>query len=320
MKHLLIALIVLTVSFEAFTAPKNTLVQNNGNWISPGVWSLNRVPANNDTIIIPAGFTLVITSNISLNNLYIIVSGKMKLSNGKLNIDNSSDIYVMIGGTITGGGNNDKIKIGNTEVFRGSEPAVIGPAFADNTTGNSFESFAVLPVKFLSFTAKRIAAVTELKWTTSDEISNSHFEIQYSTDGTLWNTEGLVDAAINPTAINRYAFTHTTAKGPVGYYRIKQVDRSAHVSYSSVQFVHTTQIETNAEVFTESKQVIAVKLSGVQGQVTIRVFTQSGRMIAQQVYHNNNQMRINIPSAGTEIYVVQVINDGKLVSAKKLLM
>jgi hypothetical protein len=320
MKHILLTLVILKVSILAFTAPKNILVTNNGNWNTASVWSLNRVPANNDTIIVPAGLTLILSSNISLNNLYISVYGKIKLSNGKLTLDNVSDIYVQIGGTITGGGNNDKIKIGNAEVFRGSEPAVIGPAFADNTTGNSFESFAVLPVKFLSFSAKKVAGVTELKWSTSDEINNSHFEIQYRTDGSSWKTIGEIKAIVIPTAINRYTFTHTNTTGQPGYYRIKQVDNSGHVSYSSVEVVHSTQIETNAEVFVQSKGVIAVRLDNVNTQVTIKVFTQSGRLIVHQIHHSSGKIQINLLSTRTEIYVVQVINDGKLMNAKKLLM
>ncbi len=320
MKHILHTLIALTVSLAAFTAPVNTLIQNNGNWNSANVWSLNRVPANNDTIVIPAGLTLIISSNISVNNLYITVSGKIKLSNGKLNLDKFSDIYVLIGGTITGSGNNDKIKIGNNEVFRGSEPAVIGPAFADITTGNSFESFAVLPVRFVTFTAKKVAGGTELKWITSEEINNSHFEIEFSNNGTTWLIAGEIKASLNPSATNKYLFLHTNTAAPVSYYRIRQVDKSGHSSYSLVQVVQSIVNAPEVVVFASSNHEIAVKLTGVQGYVTIKVFNQSGRLIAQRDQRNNTDLKINTGSVATDIYVVQVIHEGKLVSAKKLML
>ena len=97
-------LLILTFSAATLTAaPINSLVVNNGNWKTAASWSLGRVPANGDSVVIPAGFTAVVnaTINLSASTLKIAVYGTLSvLQNGSLKLGVNSIIKVYTGGTV----------------------------------------------------------------------------------------------------------------------------------------------------------------------------------------------------------------------------
>src|SRR5262249_52077625 len=89
----------------------------------------------------------------------------------------------------------------------------------------------VLPVTWLSFTAQKINNHTaELKWSTTNEVNNDHFEIQRSSNAVSFSKIGTLIANNK----RQYQFTDINVYGSVAYYRIKQVDKDGRHSYSQV--------------------------------------------------------------------------------------
>lgn len=99
-----------------------------------------------------------------------------------------------------------------------------------------------LPVRWLAFTAKPMDNKhSQLEWTTTGEINNSHFEIERSNDkGLSFQKIGMVTASSIGNAVNTYQFIDRTAYSGINYYRLKQMDYDGEYAYSAVRSVSIT--------------------------------------------------------------------------------
>jgi subtilisin-like proprotein convertase family protein len=92
----------------------------------------------------------------------------------------------------------------------------------------------VLPVNFFSFDGKLVEDKSELQWQTTTEENTANFIIQYSLDGSSFNSIGSKPAAGSSSSLRTYQFTHPTPRVGNNYYRIKTVEKSGSFSYSNV--------------------------------------------------------------------------------------
>ena len=92
-------------------------------------------------------------NNNNLNNVVIIIYGKLQLDNGKIKMDDSSRIIVESLGQITGQNSNDQISIGGVMKYKGNQGTLTGYGFADQTTGIAPNGFVMgaLPVNGQSY-------------------------------------------------------------------------------------------------------------------------------------------------------------------------
>jgi len=183
--NLLVAFILI---FYSSFAGSIQAIQNNGSWTSNSSWDMNRNPIDGDTVIIPAGITIIITSNLNLsaNTMRIIVYGTLKFNGGgaKLAMSGFSSVVVEAGGLLTSTGNpSQTLNIGTQTVFTGNDIPVVGPQYANNTTGNGFVPFIILPVKYLSFTLSYTSSIVLVQWSTAEEVNALKYEVERSVDG-----------------------------------------------------------------------------------------------------------------------------------------
>src|SRR6478735_6396459 len=103
MKKLCTAALLTFIINSVFANSVITAI-GNGNWKNNSTWSLNRVPTNGDTVVIPASKTVVIDNvqNLSNSFLYVKIYGTLKLSGGKLWVDANSSIVIYLGGALIG--------------------------------------------------------------------------------------------------------------------------------------------------------------------------------------------------------------------------
>lgn len=98
--------------------------------------------------------------------------------------------------------------------------------------------FQILPVKYSAWDAAVINNKTVgLKWTTTHESNNNHFEVERSFDMTHFNTAGIVLDGMALTGTGKsYEFrdnsTELKGKSKI-YYRLKQVDNDGGYTYTS---------------------------------------------------------------------------------------
>jgi hypothetical protein len=92
----------------------------------------------------------------------------------------------------------------------------------------------VLPVQLLEFTAIARNASVDVKWTTTNEINNDHFEVERSTDGVNFIKIGTVAAKGGAGLHTGYLFPDLSPVTGMNYYRLKQVDIGGAYKHSAV--------------------------------------------------------------------------------------
>ncbi len=122
---------------------------------------------------------------------------------------------------------------GNTITIHNIDNSMIPLGSTRFLTLVSVNSVTALPLEFLSVTGIRVDTKVNIRWETVNEINNSHFTIERSSDGVTWNTIGSVTAATVNESINTYNFVDYSSEGSF-YYRIKQHDLNGKFSYSNV--------------------------------------------------------------------------------------
>lgn len=322
MKHFYFLLIVLFSTLLTADGATITAVQNNGDWNSASTWNLGRIPKSNDTIIIPKYFTVIVTSWNILNGVQIKVYGTLHLQSGKLSLYSTSEVIVYKGGIITGNATGE-ISIRGVQKFLGAHGAIPGGAIANASTGvapNGFAPFSTMPVKFTGFFAKKNGQYVQLTWTTTDEINNSHFVIQRSSDARDWNNIGTV--AAGTAAFNQYTFTDRSNQNTTIYYRLKQVDKDGQFVYSIIKTIHSNNATALANIYVASSQTVAVEFNEqLKGKIIVRVVSVNGHSVVEKTFSEPAyRMLLNIPATTKGVYVVQVIGEGNVTESKKLVL
>jgi hypothetical protein len=320
MKHLFTTLIALTITILSFAAPVIKAKTNNGDWTNNSTWNLNREPKDNDTIVIPAGITVIMDKNRKLDKVIIRVFGILDFNNGKLDLDKNSSIIVEYNGRITGSKNSEFIKIEGVEKYRGTGADIIGYAFANSTTGNGFSVGSSLPVVFNSFFVSQSGSNVKISWTTSQEVNNSRFVIERSFDGRNWNDVAAIAGAGSSTDLNKYDYTDKNINASVVYYRIRQVDVNGHTEYSAIRTVRKSNGTTQTNMYA-TKQTVTIDFnSEVKNNVVVQVLNENGQVVARQDYQQASySVSMNIPTARPGIYIVVVSDNNGWREVKKFL-
>ncbi len=91
-----------------------------------------------------------------------------------------------------------------------------------------------LPVELISLEAVPEGDHSRVKWSTATETNNDYFEVQRSTDGINFTTISTVPGQGNSSAQVDYTYEDFTPLTTLTYYRLKQVDFDASVTYSQI--------------------------------------------------------------------------------------
>jgi hypothetical protein len=314
-KLLLIALIPLYSAFSH--AATITAIATSGDWTSNSTWDLNRVPQDNDVIIIPAGKTVIITTVLSYNTIYISINGTLKFSGGKITMSTSSTVYVYGGGKIKGSGSpSEQLRLGG-KIWDGSNPDISGPEMADGSTG-AFVPFTTLPVKFEAFTVSRVSNDVLVQWSTSQEINAGSYEVDRSYDASAWIGIATVKAIGTTNAISNYSYTDKNNTATVIYYRIRQTDNNGQFTYTSVKSVKNER-NNDIKIASVQNKILLLFPQQVKGAVMIRVVAMSGQVMEQQTVNGaNGQIILNTKCKGN--YIVSVTNGQELSVAAHLIL
>ena len=89
-----------------------------------------------------------------------------------------------------------------------------------------------LPLDWLTFEVTQSGGYAILDWTTTNEIDVSHFEIERSTDGEIFDYIGTVPARNVANEVNAYQYSDIVLRSKLLYYRVRQVDFDGQHTYS----------------------------------------------------------------------------------------
>ncbi len=318
MKKLLTLVTVSLLVLGASAAPSLN-AQLNGIWRSNSVWSLNRAPEANDTVVIPYGKIVTVDNNWSLNgDLFIKVYGTLRFAGGgaKLIIGGGSRVLVYAGGLIDGGGSPSQIlNIGGNTVYQGNQTDITGPAMA-SATSTGFDPFNPLPVKFIGFSLTRKSSEVLVQWSTSEELNADRYELERSFDGASWNTIALIAAAGNSSAVQNYSYSDRSAGSRSVYYRIRQVDVDGRFTYTPVKSVRNSTT-TDVQIAAVNGKLLLQFPAEVKGAVELRFVNLNGQVIARQSLNNpTGQVIVNTQLTGN--YVIALGNGADFQAARQV--
>jgi len=331
MKKLYSTVIVIFLALFTFANPVDTSVPGNGNWKINSTWSLDRLPANIDTVVIPAGKIVVIDDieNLSADFLYIKVYGTLKFTNGKLWLNDKSSVVVFMGGSILGTGNSSEtLRIGGVDKFSGGiDGALLGPVSASKTTGSSpygFSSFSntPLPVKFIGFNVARQNNNVLIQWVTAEEVNSSYYEVQRSENSNDWNTIASISAAVNTMLTHSYSYTDKNSTSQIAYYRIRQADVDGRFVITAVRMIKNEDGNTEIKVNATSSASIYVHFSEqVKANVVVRLTSSNGQVVSQKTFDEPvGQVIVPIQNAMKGVYIVTVTDGQNLKFSKQILL
>ncbi len=142
------------------------------------------------------------------------------------------------------------------------------------------KGIALLPLHFTSVQASLKNQIATISWQTTSEQNMKSYTVERSLDGANFNAVGAITAK-NKSA-NSYTFTDATISEGVNYYRIKAVDNTGKINYSSIVKVTNVMSASksiniypnpvinktlNVELSNQSAGIYSVKVISAGGQV-----------------------------------------------------
>ncbi len=135
-----------------------------------------------------------------------------------------------------------------------------------------------LPITLLDFAVqKHMESQSLLTWITTSELNSSHFDIETSTDGELWNKIGELKAQGTSLQSASYQFIHTKPALGINYYRLIMADRDGSTETSAVRMVEFGRKSS-------SITTIIVHPNPTNGNVTIHNTSYSSQYILSDIH------------------------------------
>ncbi|MEM6395099.1 MAG: FG-GAP-like repeat-containing protein [Bacteroidota bacterium] len=198
---------------------------------------------------------------------------------------------------------------------------------------NIAEGDFALPLNLIDFNVEQTTEggissqlpARKLTWQTEWEQNTSHFEIERSTDGVVFENIGTVRALRNSNLLNDYDFLdqeHLVGSNHC-YYRLKMLDLDQSYAYSPVRHFSIANNETNS-IFTIdqliSNPIINWHLDLLirrnrPGEIQYRITDTQGRSLLQQsiLQHAGfNELSINLDRLSAGIYWLSLESGGQI--------
>lgn len=152
-----------------------------------------------------------------------------------------------------------------------------------------------LPVTLLDFSGRGYPGYNQLEWTVAQEMDFNRYELERSTDGSVYTKVATISAQNQAVQIT-YKHQDNTALFET-YYRLKLVDIDGRFTYSSVVFIRKTKAKNEFSVVGNpfsNEIVLKYKLSNNQN-IHVQLFNAAGSLIRKEAY---------AATAGTGIYTI----------------
>jgi len=170
-----------------------------------------------------------------------------------------------------------------------------------------------LPVNLLAFQSEPQQTGVELSWQTSEEINNSHFEVERSSDALSFETIGRVMGRGNTTENVTYTYIDASARVGLNYYRLKQVDFDGKFEYSRIIAARFDGDGSFRVYPNPATDRISIQLPQDEEIKSIQLVDMIGKTIKYS--ENHTELRIKDITNGTYILKVKTLT-GRIFSQK----
>ncbi len=183
-------------------------------------------------------------------------------------------------------------------------PITVGKAKYDQGKPMLLLDFKGIPLENL---------VSQLDWSTSLVVNNTHFDIERSADGITFSSIGTVEVGEKTDHITSYQFFDKEASWGDNYYRLMQLNPQGAMEYSPVRIVHFAPVSFTV-TFTPNPADDYLQLA-IQSPSAIKNITltdASGRIVMDEKNNNfnfNTRLDVHKLTAGIYTLVVETGND-----------
>lgn len=199
--------------------------------------------------------------------------------------------------------------------------SVLGTSIVDHV---SLVINGVLPVNLINFKGYNINnKYAQLKWSTSSEINNDHFDIERSSNTTDFTVIGSVKGNGTSFSTNNYTFNDMNPIDGENFYRLKQVDIDGNYNYSPIvsvlfnlSLIKIFPNPAHSQIYVQNNNNFS---NG--DNLNLQLLDITGRLIYQQTSASSgaNIITINLPSEMTTgMYIVKVFNSKGQMQARKI--
>lgn len=223
-------------------------------------------------------------------NLYTLKQQNYKLQITTEAMENSG-LYAVVKDNYSTAINNTAVNMGGvTDVIFtiNADPA----SYAANRFSIVFANQAVLPVIFTSVKAYRQQKDILVDWKTANELNIKDYEVEISASGINFTKAATLTAKTNNGVIASYSWIDVNASEGIHYYRIKSVDISGKVNYSSVTKVTIDKVSSEKKLVICGNSIkgnlVSLQLNNVEkGRYTVQLYSMTGQLIKKfSVVHN----------------------------------
>lgn len=322
-------LVLACIAISSYSQTTFTANPGTGNWAADATWDQGTVPADKDIVKIPSTSTVVVKGDIYKStrpNLTIQISGTLQFEpSGELDLGANSTIQLtsnLASITSTNNSASELILIsGVVKYAANKDQTLFGPAFSSSATGTAPGGFSVgtLPIKLKSFTAQAQNNRVVLRWSTAEEINNSHFEVEKSTNARQWALIQRVGAEGRPAD---YTYTDATPASSEVYYRLRSVDRDGKSEYSHIVKLARSRSLTAYVSPNPARTQVTVSLSTASAApVQVQLVAHNGQVVKEGFFAKGSAL-IHLGLQGTRagIYTLVLREGSSVIEAAQLLI
>jgi hypothetical protein len=182
---------------------------------------------------------------------------------------------------------------------------------------------AILPLRLVDFSGQLASNKAELKWTVDENEAGDRIEMERSFDGKNFTTASVIFTSAK-TGRETYSYRETMTQ-PIGYYRLKLINKNGVVTYSSVIKLSSSKDDkTPIKILSNpvASSLTAQFTTEASALYTVRVYNMAGVQIlttSRQLQKGVNSLMIELPAAMvTGAYVVEVSNSQERAATKFL--
>lgn len=179
----------------------------------------------------------------------------------------------------------------------------------------------IIPIDLIGLEGEKTNSKVNLFWQTASEIDNDYFLIEHSSDGSSFNTIGMVNGQLHSNQITDYKFEDSEPIEGSNYYRLAMVDINGHIDFSNTIHISFDMKERNIFISPNpaSDQLSIHGLDTFDQYATIQIFSAAGNLVRQFTITNDKGLNyINIQELDNGIYFIKM-SDGNNSQIEKLL-
>ncbi len=179
------------------------------------------------------------------------------------------------------------------------------------------EYYAILPVSFISFTAKAITGGSQLSWKAASETNNKQYIISRSTDGKNFTELKRIQGVGTSVEAQSYSYVDQTTVGGTYYYKLEQQDLNGDINYLATRVVKIGLSANPVSAYPNPTQGVIVVDLPAGNYNKYSVIALHGTIVMNgNISNADKQISLDLSGLAAGTYVVRLIGTSDNKSAR----